>query len=904
MNALNAWLFALIAALATGLGLRVPNSPGEPPPFVITGTVRDGSGAAAAGAQVALYPGGYPGGPKFSQATTDKDGRYELVVDFNKPPFAIIHLQAPRFCIMACDRDRNLAAIVEGGRLPQNLDINLKPGLRLSGSIKDPAGKPLENIPLDLVFQSGNEWLKLRPPPAMTDASGAFTISGLPQGRQYIVINEDTAPGYGTVGISLKPEETGVGEHKLAAFVLKQADRKLAGRVVGPDGKPVGGVKVYVKGDGQPRGNVDDFDPGQGQQTTTDAFGNFSFSRLCEGIVQVTADGMDSEGWSRHGSLRAQGGDANVSILFPINARIWGPDDKFVTISGRVLDPSGAQVPGVRICCTPQNYAVTSDAEGKYSMTWITTGNYGNQLWVHMQDFQRHLALNYEMPETPATQDLHLLPALTLAVTVQDPNGKPITTAQAGDLMTKGGGPRGWWTNPVYAQVDGSNYAAANHDGTPAIADSEGVVQIADLPQRGYYRAVITAPGYGAAAIEAQPEQTNTNLLEFPPIVLKQATLSLAGKVLDAGGTPIPGTWVQLQGKGQAGGRAITDAQGRFMFNSVCPGQVLLVSRLSNAIIPIGGDGYAHAQAGDTNAILQFPINGEPKPTSHYASVYGRVLDPSGAPVAGASISCPPIHSTNRSCGARSAADGTYSVTWISENKPGAGQLAIHVQDFKDHLALSQELFENTPNTDLYLQPALTLSVKVRDEDGKPIPSAQAEDLYSRGDNRTFSFYSTLDRFNYYGATYDGTPAGPDGNGVIKIRDLPQSAYYTFTIRAPGYGVAIMEVTPGAAKTTSFQFPPVVLERANLKLAGMVVDHFGDPVGGIELMMRDFLRPGAGQPDTIATTDAQGRFTFNDACKGPAVLCIIERGPKVYYNCQTDAKGGDTDVLVTFDADK
>jgi len=902
MDALRAWLFALVApTLATGSGLPVQHLPGEPPPFVITGNVRDRAGAEAAGVQVALYPGGYPGAPKFAQAITDANGRYALTVHFNTPPPFIMHPAIPRNCIMARDPGKNLATIVEIGWLPQKLDLDLKPGLRLSGSLKDPAGKPLENIPLDLGFQSRNEWFKLTSTPLMTDAAGAFTVYGLPQGMQYIVINEDTPPGYGTVGISLNSDETAGSEDQLPPFVLKRADRKLAGQVVGPDGEPVPGAKVVLKGDGQPRGKVEDFDPGEGQQTTTDALGNFSFGRVCEGTVQIAADGMDSEGWSRQGGVRAHGGDMNVSIRFPINVRFSGLGAKFVRVSGRVLDPSGVPVPGVRICCTPQNYAVTSDAEGKYSITWIHE-DYGNQLWVHMQDFQRHLALNYELQEKPVAQDLHLLPALTLAVKVQDANGKPITTAHAGDLMTKGGGPRSWWGNPVYAQADGSNYGAAIHDGSAAIADSQGVIRIPDLPQRGYYRAVITAPGYGAAAIEAQPELTDTNRLELPPVVLKAASLSLAGRLLNAGGVPVPNFGVSLGGGGQAGQFARTDDTGHFIFNSVCAGAVQLCARIPNSkgTLTLA---FAQAHAGDTNVTLRVPINGTPSPESRYVTVSGRVLDTSGAPLAGAFISCPPIHSTNKSQEITSGTDGRYSLMWISETMPGASRLWVHVQDFQHHLALGQELYESAPNTDLWLQPALTLSVKVQGEDGRPISAARADDLLAHGDNRSFYLYDNADRHDYYfnAASRDGIPPGPDGQGVIQVRDLPPWAEYSITVAAPGYGAAILIVKPADGRPGIFQFPLVVLKKAGLKLSGTVVSTDGEAVGGVELRLRDFRQAGVGQPDAAVTTDEHGAFCFPSVCEGPARVFIDNHGMNGFNNSQTDASGGQTGVIVKLD---
>ena len=57
---------------------------------------------------------------------------------------------------------------------------------------------------------------------------------------------------------------------------LRLADRKLAGKLVDTDDKPVSGTMVQINGNDQPNANV-----------RTDSEGRFSFD-VCEGTVQLS----------------------------------------------------------------------------------------------------------------------------------------------------------------------------------------------------------------------------------------------------------------------------------------------------------------------------------------------------------------------------------------------------------------------------------------------------------------------------------------------------------------------------------------------------------------------------------------------------------------------------------------
>jgi hypothetical protein len=84
---------------------------------------------------------------------------------------------------------------------------------------------------------------------------------------------------------------------ELSPFVLKLADRVLAGQVLNENDKPVSGVNVSLNGEDQPDGNM-----------TTDSKGRFHF-QVCEGQVRLFAYSQNGGG---NAQATAEAGDTNV----------------------------------------------------------------------------------------------------------------------------------------------------------------------------------------------------------------------------------------------------------------------------------------------------------------------------------------------------------------------------------------------------------------------------------------------------------------------------------------------------------------------------------------------------------------------------------------------------------------
>ena len=248
MKRLGTWIF--VAALAFGaacfgqsgplVGLAQADSQ-----VTISGTLRDLSGAPAAGVFVTFYPGHYFTAPHAAEISTDKNGRYEMLLHLHNPASEGFEgVVIPTNCLMARDLKRNLAAIQEFSGIPTKVNFTLQPGITLMGSVKNTKGAPLINALVDLRFYAGGwerrvvprllkveaqgalsipDWLPLSlgdlGDKVTLDEQGSFSIPALPQGLGLDAVTVDLAPGETrtidftrTNGSSISGGVTGAGE--------------------------------------------------------------------------------------------------------------------------------------------------------------------------------------------------------------------------------------------------------------------------------------------------------------------------------------------------------------------------------------------------------------------------------------------------------------------------------------------------------------------------------------------------------------------------------------------------------------------------------------------------------------------------------------------------------------------
>jgi hypothetical protein len=256
-----------------------------------SGIVRYPDGQPAAGVHVTLGSNrNYPDDDfNYSEAISDTNGWYEIL-----PPnkmylsghtsggISAVAVRTSR--ILARDFKKNFAAVQEFPIGTTNVDLILKPAITFSGSVKNVEGKPISGAEIYFGFVFGDSYIETFPSIKSND-QGQFTIPVLPQGAKYDLW-EIMAKGYGSFGMDVPAKDTETNHYSFPPIVLKKADRILAGKVVGPDGKPIPGIRVEFGGRGQPMGTNGFLN----QLTTkTDANGHF-INEVCEGKVQITVN--------------------------------------------------------------------------------------------------------------------------------------------------------------------------------------------------------------------------------------------------------------------------------------------------------------------------------------------------------------------------------------------------------------------------------------------------------------------------------------------------------------------------------------------------------------------------------------------------------------------------------------
>jgi hypothetical protein len=422
-------------------------------------------------------------------------------------------------------------------------------------------------------------------------------------------------------------------------------------------------------------------------------------------------------------------------------------------------------------------------------------------------------------------------------------------------------------------------------------------VEIAGVVRADVYYLDVSAKGYGPMSRQLAMPPQPTNRLEFPTLVLEIRNQKLGGQILDADGKPFtrvnvnavafsnqfqlsayqPDAWDARQVLGQSQGSVQTDSQGRFFFGEVCEGPIQLNLSVQGSSVS------AQTIGGNTNIVLRLnlrdadvrnvrKVNVPMAAANPGVRITGTVRNPSGAPAGGVSLSMYGDYVNLEEV--KTDAAGRYSLNW--RKQASAPQLVIFARDLEHNLAASHEIDGTITNVDLNLQPGLTLSVKVQDTNGRPIPSA----------------WETLAFMNL---SLNQNRALADGQGLIEITALPKGLAYSAIINSRGFSVARVRVPAEQTRTTHIELPAAVLLVADRRLAGTVLDPDGEPFPTANVDMS-----GDGQVSARAITDAGGHFVFDGVCEGAVRLTAFGGGGTAgnSLTAQAQAQGGDTNIVV------
>ncbi len=288
-------------------------------PRIIAGVVRDESGQQIDSASIWIIP-------KLGWVLRNyEEGTFEMAWLPSKPntPMHGYHL-------VAYNKKRNLAVGVEIEPEASTLDIQLKPGVVLTGKVVDGDGKGIEKASI-FIYLRTSDW---RPDSYMyamrTDDEGRFEIRALPPGYDYVLYVYNS--GYRTVQTEVRFADVRNNRVDAISIVHLRGQHSVSGVVVDVDGKPVPHVIVWCSSKDQPY-----------RQAATGTDGRFTIDGIFKGRVMIQAYSY------RHklgGFTYAEAGATDIRIVLdkkgrpPAKGRGCFPAETDVWVNGALVQIS------------------------------------------------------------------------------------------------------------------------------------------------------------------------------------------------------------------------------------------------------------------------------------------------------------------------------------------------------------------------------------------------------------------------------------------------------------------------------------------------------------------------------------------------------------------------------------
>jgi len=256
-------------------------------------------------------------------------------------------------------------------------------------------------------------------------------------------------------------------------------------------------------------------------------------------------------------------------------------------VSGRVVDPAGRPIAGAQVAPLPMtSFHVLTDDQGRFVVGWQAewAGDL-DEFYLMARHQERNLAALARVDTGTTQANVTLAAALTLVGTVEEPNGVPIGGAEVRLGLRKG------WTC-----------------GTPVgevATDVNGRYEFSALPQNQEYVNNVKATGFWASGITTGVINTVVDREAVGPIILKRPNRSVSGVVIDSAGKTVADCPVGVRGAGQPQRQTTTDAQGRFVLEGICAGDIEIWGKLKGVLY-----GTTAAQAGrDDVKLVVHPID-------------------------------------------------------------------------------------------------------------------------------------------------------------------------------------------------------------------------------------------------------------------------------------------------------
>ncbi len=667
--------------------------------------------------------------------------------------------------------------------------------------------------------------------------------------------------------------------------VYVTAGYEVPGIVVDEFGEPVEGASVRALRP-RPKGSTTDFlrlirelpqRPSSVDSATTAADGTFVLTKIPPGRYdfELSAAGRALR-IERNVMVSPEQGTGPLRFVIAI-----GYD-----LPGRVVRTSGAPVEGLQVVAfeEPRGESglfeldksfATTDADGAFRLRGLAAG----QVMVVAIPEGEPFAVKDAVP-VPGTDFVEIVIQgdAWLHGRVTNTSDEPVADAEIYVVSTDGGTP-----------VVGNTLTAA--DGTYRIDGlRSGPVQVFLVQASGY----ATYPEDLFAALRGGGSGLNLSPGENTQDAQLSGGGTVRGVVLSqSDDAPVPGVRVSLlSAQAFFGGTrgATTDAEGRFEIANLPKGGAVLLAEKEGWFQPgvtpqtIGmmmmgefrGGGARQTDTGrgakisisETGEVVERELR-----LARGSTVRGRVLDPDGAPVAGAQVSVQaadlprmfgPLAAMLRGVEPKlSKADGTFEIPG-----PPPGQKAKIVARAAGWLDGSGDEFtaavgQDVEGVEVRLRRGAVVEGVVRDTEGKPLPAALVR--WIPGDDANpWSTRWTLGR---------ATPVSTDANGRFRAESVEPGKLIVQVKHPRHLSVSRSDVVVEDGKSTTLDFQLA----AGASITGTVLGPDGRPrAGGRVAIGRDgdWQRPDdayAAEPEPVSS-DAQGTFRFEGLPPGKFTL--------------------------------
>ncbi len=370
--------------------------------------------------------------------------------------------------------------------------------------------------------------------------------------------------------------------------------------------------------------------------------------------------------------------------------------------------------------------------------------------------------------------------------------------------------------------------------------------KIESVPQTAKTEASLAQEPVKVAATTHTRPELGTRRLATPG-------LEVAGRVVDLYDRPVAGARVSLTGEGQVDSTTYTDGNGWFRFNNVHEGKVKLFAfaGLRDPVAP------TEAMAGDTNVVILVGEQvGHPSGVTTSKVLKGIVTDLAGRPAAGAQVTAFPSWPVRW---VNTGTNGRFAFIWNFQPWPRNGFGArLVARDTNSNLIAAMEIPPNGTNLEIQLREGVTITGRVKDENGRPKRNVRVwlNLLAGTQGNRVIERFITT-----------------DARGYFEVGPVPRGCEYSVSLNPSGYSQHNRKVIIGADSASRVELAPFILKRANLKITGRVLNEQDQPVIGAHVSLSE-----NGLSISSTQTDKAGRFVFKQVWGGKFWIGVLADG--------------------------